>query len=119
MYIRLYGFIIAYGGKDPAWPPARRKQRNGMARLEGSRQRYQRKEEDRARKAQAAASLAAGAVARADEAEAVGAEAEAPRCRRCEVLADEQSLRAEIINAARYHLRGARGGGLRALRHAQ
>ena len=68
--------------------------------------------------------MAAGAVARADEAEAVGAEAvgaeaEAPRCRCCEVLSDEQSLRAEIINAARYHLRGARSDGLRALRQAQ
>ena len=60
--------------------------------------------------------VAAEAVA----AEAVAAEAraaaETPRCQCCEVLTDTNHLRTEIIHAARYHLRGTRSGGLRALR---
>ena len=60
--------------------------------------------------------VAAEAVA----AEAVAAEARAaaemPRCQCCEVLTDTNHLRTEIIHAARYHLRGTRSGGLRALR---
>ena len=89
-----------------------------------------RKQATRKREAtQTAARLAAGTVARSDEVEAEEAEeaedeeaeeaeeAEAPRCQCCAVLRDTESLKAEIVQAARHHLYGARSGGLRALSH--
>ena len=60
--------------------------------------------------------VAAEAVAGEAVAAEARAAAETPRCQCCEVLTDTNHLRTEIIHAARYHLRGTRSGGLRALR---